>query len=183
MMLTEKAHEMSKQAIKCACLLYILQEELDNFKCSYRLKKWKNELSKEVDTEIEHIYSAKNGLCNDGQHQYTEITNKLQEDLPRFKDEKERMAILTRLISIEADRLESLSDNICYRVHPKIKALLVKVYSELPFTEQIKKSVTSCIYCANRTMEFFLGTYKEQLDAIKEHLEENKEYDTTRILQ
>lgn len=32
-------------------------------------------------------------------------------------------------------------------------------------------------------MEFFLGTYKEQLDAIKEHLEENKEHDTTRILQ
>jgi hypothetical protein len=182
-MLTERDHERSKQAIKCACLLYILQDELDSFHCQHRLKMWKNELLKEVDTEIEHIYGAKDGLCTDGQIQYTEITNKINEMLILPKNSKEKMAVLVRLISLEAVRLDGLANSECYRVHPKIKNLLIKLYIELPFTDNVKEHVTKGIYSSNSALNFFLGTYSEQVQAIKEYKEQIKEHDTTSILQ
>ena len=182
-MLTERDHERSKQAIKCACLLYILQDELDNIQLSHRAKMWKNELSKEVDTEIEHIYGAKEGLCTDGQFQYTEITNKINQMLILPKNGKEKMAVLVRLISLEAERLEGLANDICYRVHPKIKLLLTKLAIELPLTNNIKEHVTKGIYSCNSALIFFLGTYSEQVKAINEYNEQIKEHDTAIILQ
>ena len=182
-MLTERDHERSKQAIKCACLLYILQDELDNIQLSHRAKMWKNELLKEVDTEIEHIYSAKDGLCTDGQFQYTEITNKISEMLVLPENGKEKVAVLVRLISLEAERLDFLANAICYRVHPKIKLLLTKLASELPFTEKVKEHITKGIYSCNNALNYFLGTYNEQIQAINEYKEQIKEHDTANILQ
>ena len=181
-MLTERAHEMSKQAIKCACLMYALQDELDVFKeekeCKHKLKKWVNELLFEVSTEIEHIFSSGSGLCTDGQFQYTEITNKIIEELPAFGtmpkfevSKSERLVVLCKQIEIESERLENLSNKICYRVHPKIKALLKKVIESIEInisSRRIAELVTMHLQSADATLIYFLGTYKEQLTAIQE---------------
>lgn len=180
-MLTEQAHEMSKQAIKCACLMYALQDELDAFKeekeCKHKLKKWVNELLFEVSTEIEHIFSAGSGLCNEGQFQYTEITNKILEDLPKYEALKsDRLVILCKQIEIEAERLKNLSDKLCYQVHPKIVSLLKKVIESVEITissKRIAEYVTMHLKSADATLTFFLGIYSEQIKAIQEYQEVN----------
>lgn len=176
-MLKERAHEMSKQAIKCACLMYALQDELDSFKeqkeCKHRLKKWVNELLFEVSTEIEHIFSSGSGLCTDGQFQYTEITNKILEDLPKYEASKSDMlVILCKQIEIESERLKNLSDKLCYQVHPKIVSLLKKVIESVEInisSRRIAEYVTMHLQSADATLTHFLGTYQEQVEAIQQY--------------
>ena len=182
-MLTERAHEMSKQAIKCACLMYALQDELDAFKeekeCKHRLKKWVNDLLFEVSTEIEHIFAAGSGLCTEGQFQYTEITNKMLEELPTFGpmpkyevSKSERLVILCKQLEIESERLKNLSDKICYQVHPKIISLLKKVAESIEInisSRRIAELVTLHLKACDATLTFFIGSYSEQVQAIQEY--------------
>jgi hypothetical protein len=191
-MLTERAHEMFKQSTKCACLVFNLQNEIDGFEdrkeCKHKLKRWVRDLLNEVNTEIDHICSKGLGLNADAQYQYVEITNKLWHDMPTNHmlntgviNYSTRLIIVCKQLEIEAERLNNLADKKCYRVHPKLIRLLKKVIESVEInisSRRIAELVTMHLKSADATLTYFLGTYKEQLDAIKEYQD-----DTTRILQ
>lgn len=182
-MLTERAHEMNKQAIKCACLIVNLQNEIDGFEdrkeCKHKLKKWVMALLHEVTTEIDHIYSTGLGLDTDGQAQCVEITNKLWHQMPTNHmlntgaiSYATRLIVVCKQMEIEAERLDNLSDKKCYRVHPKIKALLKKVIESVEInisSRRIAEYVTMHLKSADDTLTFFLGSYSEQIKAIQEY--------------
>lgn len=157
--------------------MYALQDELDAFKeekeCRHKLKKWVNDLLYEVSTEIEHIFTAGSGLCNEGQFQYTEITNKILEDLPKYESSKsDRLVIFCKQLEIESERLKNLSDHICYQVHPKIIALLKKVIEAVEINisnRRIAELITLHLKSCDATLTFFLGSYSEQVNAIQEY--------------
>lgn len=196
-MLTERDHERSKQAIKCACLVFNLQNEIDGFEdrkeCKHKLRKWVSELLNEVATEIDHIVNAGSGLCTDGQFQYIEITNKIWHDMPTNNmlntgciSYSTRLLIVCKQLEIESDRLNNLSDGKCYRLHPKLIRLIRKVIESIEInisSRRISDLVTMHLRSADATMIHFFGTYNEQVKAIKEYNEQIKEHDTAIILQ
>lgn len=179
-MLTEKEHNSNVNRITYACLLYLYQAEIDAFSftkegiSTYEQCKIDfaiDDVKRSVSEELRFIFTAGEGLCNDGSDQYTEFTNAIHKNMPDFVNLETAMAVLSYQLHIYCNEVGKT----------KIAKRAAKLYSVLTKYIELKefnRSLQDVCLSTKETMEFFLGTYSEQLEAIKEFKD-----DTTRVLQ
>lgn len=178
-MLTEIEHNKNLNRITYACLLYLYQAEIDAFsftkdgisvyeqcKINFAI----DDVKRSVSEELGIIFSAGEGLCRDGANQYTEFTNAIYASMPDFVNLETAMAVLSYQLHIYCNEVGKTK--IAKRA-AKLYSVLTK-YIEL---NEFNRSLKEVCQSTKETMIEYLGTYQEQLEALKEY-----QYDTARIL-
>lgn len=175
-MLTEQQHLENIQVIKCACLVYVMQDVLDAFdgELKFSSRKFYNILQEAVAKEVSHIYLAGEGLCAEGQSQYVEISNiimaKLHEN--KFETSEEMLLVMCAVMHLESKKLDlsgryHLRKSVGFAANNLVECMKKNLTVE--FFNKVQKSrilIQSAMYEV-------LGTYKEQLAAVQELKVEN----------
>lgn len=173
-MLTEEQHLENMQVIKCACLVYVMQDVLDAYESfgselKFASRRFYNILQEEVAKEIQHIYMAGDGLCSEGQSQYVEIANIIMDKLHdnKFESSEEMLLVMSSVMFLESQKLDKterykLKKGIGFAANNLVNCFKAKLNSD--FFSKVTKS-RLLIHSA---MIIVLGTYEEQLQAMEE---------------
>ena len=184
MMVTEKEQNDSINKLTYACLLYLYQAEIDAFEFKreglsvYEKRKFEfaiDDARKAVSDELEAIFGAYGGICNEGSNQYTEFTNKIHASMPDFVNHETMISVLsyqmhTYAASVGKKKISKRTENL--------SKMLLKYIDK----QEVIDSLKAVSIKTREAMDYFFGTYSEQVKAIKEYNDQIKEHDPARIL-
>lgn len=165
---TKEKHTAMVLGLECVCLVYHFQGVLEEFKKTNKVFKFEtSRLLKALDIEHEIYIHGGDGMCNEGELQYIEISNKIQSDLV-FADKKLEVCVLAKILHDKTVRLSRTN----FKTSKAIIASARIVYQLFCTIIDVDNFVERCVLEANhvleKTMTYMFGTFEEQVQAIQE---------------